>query len=84
MKNALLILSVVFLSANASAFSDIGTSKKNCDSARNDAKIIAQTHCFSLDTESKIKFGSCKKRNGEYRVPVYYNCLVGSVSFEYE
>jgi hypothetical protein len=75
------------MSVQAAAFSDIGTSKKSCSSAKRDAQVIAQSHCYSLDTSPKVTLGSCKKRKfqGEkqFRVPVYYKCLVQTARFDY-
>jgi hypothetical protein len=76
------------MSIQAAAFSDVGTSKRNCGAAKRDAQVIAQSHCYSLDTSPKVTMGSCKKRNSqgekEYRVPVYYKCLVQTARFDYE
>lgn len=69
------------------AFSDIGTSKLSCRSAERDAQVIAQSHCFSLDTKAKMKMGHCKKRKvlgkRQFRVPVYYKCMVQTARFDY-
>lgn len=79
---------VGLVSVQAAAFSDIGTSKRGCKSAERDAQVIAQSHCYSLDTTPKIKMGTCKKKkiNGqtEFRIPVYYKCQVQTVSFDYQ
>lgn len=82
-------LLVSLVSVQAAAFSDIGTSKTNCESAKRDAQVIAQSHCYSLDTTPKVTVGkSCTKRKisgvTQYRVPVYYKCNVQQAKFEYE
>ncbi|MES2768142.1 MAG: hypothetical protein V4596_03270 [Bdellovibrionota bacterium] len=81
-------LLVSLVSVQAAAFSDIGTSKTSCSSAKRDAQVIAQSHCYSLDTKPKLTMGSCTQRKlqgkKQYRVPVYYKCMVQTASFDYE
>lgn len=82
-------LLVSLVSVQAAAFSDVGTSKINCESAKRDAQVIAQSHCYSLDTTPKVKVGKkCTKRkisgSTQYRVPVYYKCNVQQARFDYE
>jgi len=82
-------LLVSLVSVQAAAFSDIGTSKTGCESAKRDAQVIAQSHCYSLDTTPKVTIGkSCSKRKisgqTQFRVPVYYKCLVQQARFDYE
>lgn len=79
---------VSLVSVQAAAYSDIGTSKKSCSAAKRDAQVIAQSHCYSLDTSPKVTMGECKKKksqgNVQFRVPVYYKCLVQTARFDYE
>lgn len=86
-KRAILGITMSLVSVQAAAFSDIGTSKMGCKSAKRDAQVIAQTHCYSFDTKAKIAYGSCKKRTiygkKQYRVPVYYKCQIQTASFDY-
>lgn len=79
---------VLFAATNVMAFSDIGTSRTSCSSARTEAEVIARTHCLSLDTKPKIRrTGKCKKKkyNGktEYRVSVIYKCQIDTARFGY-
>lgn len=78
---------VGLMSVQAAAFSDIGTSKRGCKSAERDAQVIAQSHCYSLDTKPKMTMGSCKKKKiqgqTQYRVPVYYRCQVQTANLDY-
>lgn len=83
----IVILGLLAFSVQGHAFSDVGTSKKGCQSAKRDAQVIAQSHCYSLDTKPKISFGSCQKRKVggklQFRVPVRYNCQIQTAKFDY-
>lgn len=78
---------VSLISIQAAAFSDVGTSKRSCEAAKRDAQVLAQSHCYSLDTRPKVTMGSCKKKKidgaKQYRVPVSYKCLVQTARFDY-
>lgn len=87
LKTAIFSLLGIAFSVQAYAFSDVGTSKRGCKSAERDAQVIAQSHCYSLDTQPKIRFGACQKRKVrgkiEFRVPVRYQCQVQTAKFDY-
>lgn len=78
---------VAVTSVDAFAFSDIGTSRTSCSSARTEAEVIARSHCLGLDTTPKIRrTGKCmkKKYNGktEFRVSVVYRCQIDTARLD--
>jgi hypothetical protein len=78
-------LAILLFSVHSYAFRDLGVSPVSCNKAKQDARILADGHCMSLDTSaSKIHYSSCRKHSRDYKVVIHYNCKLSNIAGDFD